>query len=205
MARPREFDETRVLDAARDAFWKKGYEATSTRELVKRTGLTQPSLYNAFGDKRMLFRRALDHYLERTLRERILRLEAVLAPGAAISAFFGEVIERSLADVEQRGCMLVNSALEVTPDDEEMRAAVAAELAQIRDFFHRCLVSAAGNGELVLALPAAEAAAHLLSVLIGIRVLARVDPRPELLNGAASTALAMLRLPPLPQLASQTG
>jgi TetR/AcrR family transcriptional repressor of nem operon len=40
MGRPREFDETEVLDAAVDCFWEHGYEATSTRELADRMGLT---------------------------------------------------------------------------------------------------------------------------------------------------------------------
>lgn len=71
MARPRTFDESMVLTAAVEAFWTHGYEGTSTRDLVKATGLNQPSLYNAFGDKRSLYRRSLDHYLECSVRERI--------------------------------------------------------------------------------------------------------------------------------------
>ena len=54
MARPRTFDEAKILTAAVDAFWVRGYEGTSTRDLVQCTGLNQPSLYNAFGDKRSL-------------------------------------------------------------------------------------------------------------------------------------------------------
>ena len=52
MARPREFDERAVLDAAVQCFWGGGYEGTSLRELIDRTGLTGASIYNAFGDKR---------------------------------------------------------------------------------------------------------------------------------------------------------
>ena len=62
MARPREFDERAVLDAAVQCFWARGYEATSVRDLAQGMGLTSASLYNAFGDKRSLYRRALDHY-----------------------------------------------------------------------------------------------------------------------------------------------
>ena len=50
MARPREFDEGTVLEAAGLCFWKQGYEATSVRDLVAPTGITAGSLYNAFGD-----------------------------------------------------------------------------------------------------------------------------------------------------------
>ena len=64
LARPREFDEGAVLDAAVPCFWKQGYEATLVRSWAARTGITAASLYNAFGDKRGLYQKALDHYVE---------------------------------------------------------------------------------------------------------------------------------------------
>ncbi|HEY2607315.1 TetR/AcrR family transcriptional regulator [Paraburkholderia sp. RL18-103-BIB-C] len=198
MARPRGFDEQEVLEAASAAFWSKGYEATSTRDLVKSTGLTQPSLYNAFGDKRGLFLRALDHYLEHILRERINRLEKTVSPAQSITLFFHEVIERAIADPDRRGCMLVNSALETSSDDEAFRQTVAAEMAEIRAFFHRGLVAALQSGEIAAVVPTDDAASHLLATLIGIRVLARVTPQYELLYGAVSPALTLLGLPALP-------
>jgi len=56
------YNENEVLDNAMKAFWSKGYEATSLRDLVKATGINRGSLYNAFPGKRALFMRALDHY-----------------------------------------------------------------------------------------------------------------------------------------------
>ncbi|MFM0341650.1 TetR/AcrR family transcriptional regulator [Paraburkholderia fungorum] len=198
MARPRGFDEHEVLEAAAAAFWSKGYEATSTRDLVKSTGLTQPSLYNAFGDKRGLYLRALEHYLDHTLRERIGRLEATVSPAQGITTFMHEIIERSIADPDRRGCMLVNSALETSSDDEEFRDTVATELADIRAFFYRCLVAARNSGDIPAVISADDAATHLLAILIGVRVLARVDPQRAVLTSAVAPALLLLGLPALP-------
>ncbi|MDR8396380.1 TetR/AcrR family transcriptional regulator [Paraburkholderia sp. USG1] len=198
MARPREFDEHEVLEAASAAFWTKGYVATSTRDLVKSTGLTQPSLYNAFGDKRALYLRALEHYLEHTLRERISRLERTVSPAQGVTLFFHEILERTLADPTKRGCMLVNSALETTSDDEAFREIVATEFAEVRAFFYRCMVAASESGEITAVVSADDAATHLLATLIGVRVLARVDPQPALLIGAIAPALLLLGLPALP-------
>lgn len=197
MGRPREFDEQAVLEAAGEAFWAKGYEGTSTRDLTAHTGLTPSSMYAAFGDKRGLFRRALNHYLDHRLRERMARLEATLSPGQAITGSFDEIIERSVGDKLQRGCMLVNSALEVSPQDAEFQDAIARELAMIERFFHRCFVAGQKSGEIPATHPADDAARHLLSVLLGIRVLARVRPERKLLTGAVRQALKMLDLPPL--------
>jgi TetR/AcrR family transcriptional repressor of nem operon len=198
MPRPRNFNESSVLEAAGDMFWAKGYEATSTRDLVKCTGLSQPSLYNAFGDKRGLFRRALEHYLDRTMRERITRLEASLSPAHAISAFLAEIVDRSVCDVHQRGCMLVNSALEVSAEDEDLRQAIDQELTLMRSFFHRCLLAAEKNGEITLTLDAQAIATNLLAIQLGVRVMARVNPDRASLTAAVAPVLAMLGLPPLP-------
>jgi TetR/AcrR family transcriptional repressor of nem operon len=75
MARPREFDETTVLEAAMNCFWTQGFEQTSVRDLAERMGITGASLYNAFGDKRSLYRQAFVHYLAQTVRDRVARLE----------------------------------------------------------------------------------------------------------------------------------
>ena len=97
MARPREFDEDTVLEAAMRCFWAQGYDATSVRDLAAEMGITGASLYNAFGDKRSLYRRAWDRYLTHSVHDRMARLSDV-PPLAAIAGFFDEIVERSVAD-----------------------------------------------------------------------------------------------------------
>ncbi len=63
MARLREFDENKILEIVRDLFWHKGFEATSYADLSSATGLGRGSLYAAFGDKHVLYHRALMLYL----------------------------------------------------------------------------------------------------------------------------------------------
>jgi TetR/AcrR family transcriptional repressor of nem operon len=198
MARPREFDEEKVLEAAGAAFWARGYDGTSTRELSAVTGLTASSLYAAFGDKQGLFHRAFDRYLDQTLHERMTRLGALPAPALAITSFFHEMIERSLGDPQHRGCLLVNSATGAAPEDTETRQAVAAELVRIEDFFRDRFAAAQAAGEVPATHDAGDAAAQLLAVLMGIRVFARARPERKLLTNAVRPMLAALGLPPLP-------
>jgi TetR/AcrR family transcriptional regulator, transcriptional repressor for nem operon len=192
MARPREFDEAAVLDAAVLCFWAQGYEATSVKDLVEHTGITAASLYNAFGDKRAIYQKALDHYIEGSVADRIRRCEE-LPPCEALEAFFDEIVKRSLSDRDRKGCMLVNAALDVAPHDPEFRNLVAAVLIRIEAFFLKCLKAGQANGTISLALPTEVFARHLLSVLMGVRVLARVRLERPLLEGAVAAALALLR------------
>jgi TetR/AcrR family transcriptional regulator, transcriptional repressor for nem operon len=134
MARPREFDERAVLEAAVLCFWKQGYEATSVRDLVEHTGIAAASLYNAFGDKRALYEKALDHYVEVSIADRIRRCQS-LPPLRALEAFFGEIVKRSLNDRDRKGCMLVNAALDGPPQDPAFRKVVAGALVSIEAFF----------------------------------------------------------------------
>ena len=192
MARPREFDEDTVLDAAMRCFWAQGYDATSVRDLAAEMGITGASLYNAFGDKRSLYRRAWDRYLARSVRDRVARL-AHLPPIDAITGFFEEIVERSVTDGQRRGCLLVNSAMEVALRDTEFGEIVERELVYLEAFFHRCVVAGQQEGTVTSRQSADSLAKLLLSVLLGIRVLARARPQRDVLEGAVSGVLGLLK------------
>jgi TetR/AcrR family transcriptional repressor of nem operon len=194
MARPRAFDEATALDAATDCFWRDGYEATSIRELAAEMGINAPSLYNAFGDKRALFRDVLQRYVERSARARIGRLETSLPPKAAVRAFLGEIVEHSLSG-DRRGCLLVNAALEIAPRDAEMGAEIAGHLGEIEAFFRRSVAAAQADGSAPANRDPADIARMLLGVTLGVRVLARAKPQRELLEGVVRPALGLLDWP----------
>ena len=198
MARPRAFDEEEVLDAAIECFWRQGLETSSVRDLAAGMGIHGPSLYNAFGDKRALFARALERYAETRMRERIRRLESHHPPKDAIAAFFQELVASSLTDADRRGCLVVNSAFEVAPYNEALRPVIAAYLGELEGFFRRCLERAQGEGSIPWHIDPEDGARLFLGVLLGLRVAARSRPEPALLEGMVRSALALLD-PPLPQ------
>jgi TetR/AcrR family transcriptional repressor of nem operon len=192
MARPREFEETAVLEAAIQCFWAKGFEATSMRDLIERMGMTSASVYNAFGDKRALYRRALAHYLESSFGERVIRLETSLPPRQAIERFFVEIIDRSMNDAARRGCMMVNSALEAVPDAPEAQDIIDDFLTRAEGFFQRCVQAGQHDGSISHLQPAQDLGRLLLGVLLGIRVLARAKPQRPLLESVVRPVLALL-------------
>jgi len=195
MARLKEFDEDRALDAAVECFWSRGYEATSVRDLAREMGIGGASLYNAYGDKRALFERVLERYANRSTRERIARLEANHRPREAIHAFLAEVIERSLKDTDRKGCLLVNSALDVAPHDAELGRTVTGYLDEIRSFFRRNVEAANRAGETPPGTDAEALSIHLLGVLMGMRVLARTGARRRTLEAVVQPALDLLGRP----------
>jgi TetR/AcrR family transcriptional regulator, transcriptional repressor for nem operon len=195
MARFKAFNEERAIDAAVDCFWARGYEATSVRDLAESMGIGGASLYNAYGDKRALFSKSLERYANRSMRERIARLEARHRPKQAITAFLAEIIDRSLKDPDRRGCLLVNSALDVAPHDARIGRVVAGYLDEIRAFFRRNLEAAHKAGQVPRTLDPDAVSGHLLGVVLGIRVLARTGAKRRLLDGVARPALDLLESP----------
>lgn len=196
MARPRKFDEHDVLDCAIDCFWQNGFEATTIRDLAEHMGMHGPSLYNAFGDKRQLFAKALERYAECSMRVRIDRLQQTHAPKAAIARFFEELIAASLNDADRRGCFIVNSALEVAPHDDELGGIIAAYLGELEGFFRRCVERGQADGEIAADLVPADMARLFFGLVLGIRVAARAKPRRALLEGMVRPALSLLDRPP---------
>ncbi|MGQ0580509.1 MAG: TetR/AcrR family transcriptional regulator [Reyranella sp.] len=199
MGRLKEFDEAKAIDGAVDCFWARGYEATSVRDLAEHMGIGGTSLYNAYGGKRALFVKALERYADRSSRERIARLEAGGRPKQAIETFLAEIIEKSLNDRARKGCLLVNSALDVAPHDAEIGRVVAGYLDEIRAFFQRNIEAGRRAGQMPRNLDAVAASAHLLGVLLGIRVLARTRPDRTLLESIARPALDLLDPPVRPR------
>jgi TetR/AcrR family transcriptional repressor of nem operon len=196
LARPREFDQSTALDAATQCFWAAGYAATSVRELGESMGLSQASVYNAFGGKRALFTQCLDHYLDATMRARITRLEQSLPPRLAIETFLHEIVERSLES--RLGCMLANTALEVAPHDTAIAAIIAERMSELESFFRRCTEAGQRDGTIAASVDPIATAQLLLTTVMGLRVLARGYPQRELLEGAARQALSVLGSPTTP-------
>jgi TetR/AcrR family transcriptional repressor of nem operon len=192
MARPKEFDEAAALDSAIDCFRQRGYHATSIRDLAAFMGLGGASLYNCFGGKRALFVRALERYLDRSVRARLRRLEESFPPKRVIPAFFKEVIDRSLNDRTRGGCLLINSALEIGPHDRKLGPKIARYIGEIEEFFRRTILAAQADGSMAANLNAADIARLLLGILLGIRVLARTRPDHALLEGMVRPALGLL-------------
>lgn len=123
VGRPREFDEKAVLEAAMDVFWSKGFESASLTELCRSTGLHKGSLYQAFGDKHQLFMRALQHYAECEFVEVLAVVSEQATPLENILAVVHKIIDIAGHD---RGCLMINTMVELAPHDSRVREAVLA-------------------------------------------------------------------------------
>ena len=118
VGRPREFDEEQVLTAAMEAFWRKGYEATSLADLTACTRLNKASLYRVFGDKHELFKAALKNYADMEYRKVLAVVSETASPLANIRAIVRKICDDACTD---KGCLMINSLVELAPHDPEVK------------------------------------------------------------------------------------
>lgn len=109
--RPRKFDEDEVLDKAIDVFWELGYEASDTETLAKRTGLTKPSLYNAFGAKEDLFVAAINRYRQTRSRASLDAMAKADTPSEGIRDYFINLANNVASPNHPSGCLIMSIAM----------------------------------------------------------------------------------------------
>jgi TetR/AcrR family transcriptional regulator, transcriptional repressor for nem operon len=187
VARPREFDETDVLDRALDAFWARGYDATSIEHLVEATGLGRASLYGAFGDKEQLFRRVMQRYLARA-RADVEQITEGLQGRQALEAFLRSRVTSRDA---RPGCFLQMSATSGT-SPPLVQDALAAGSEEATSWLRRYVSEAIRLGELAKNTDV-DSVVGMLGVLVaGLTASAKAGQAPEELERAIQSALSLL-------------
>ncbi|RKT85745.1 TetR/AcrR family transcriptional regulator, transcriptional repressor for nem operon [Saccharopolyspora antimicrobica] len=176
MARPRKFDEARVIDAAMDTFWRRGYEATSTRDLSETTELGPSSLYNAFGDKHGLYLRSLRKYQETATVEQVALLRAPGPVADRLRNLLTTGIDTDLSGTDRPGCFAINAAIERAAGDPDVRDEVRRNFATVEEALREVLAEGQRSGEIDPGRSAEVLARQVLSTYYGLRVLARVQP-----------------------------
>lgn len=186
------FDTESTLTKAMEAFWVRGYEATSMQDLVDCMGIGRGSLYATFGDKRSLFIQALQLYDRRHRRDWTARLSELQSGRSAIMAVFDGVIVATIDGGCRNGCLLMNTALELSPHDEEIGEIVSQCLVHMEAFFVEQLERAKEDGEVSPDLCSDETAKILLALLVSLRVFTRARPDPDMMRTVAAKAEALL-------------
>lgn len=121
MARPREFEIDEALDKAMDAFWSKGYEATSMADLTEAMGLKKGSIYTAFGDKHSLFIDALTKYTDTTYAHFKTIFAEAKTPYEGMRMFLTDaLVDYASGGKERKGCFATNTLVELGPHDSEV-------------------------------------------------------------------------------------
>ncbi|WP_399926002.1 TetR/AcrR family transcriptional regulator [Streptomyces kanamyceticus] len=193
MARPRQFDEQDAVVRATELFWRRGYHATSVRDLGDELKLTPSSLYRTFTDKHTLFLRALDHYraTESAQAERLL--DADDRPIRHVLRDWMLWLVTCPPDGEPgRGCFVVNTATELGTTDDQVSQRTEAAFEVTRQALRSLLLQGRRKGELPADLDVDAAVELLFTTVLGLRVRERAGHDPARLATAIDVAIRAL-------------
>lgn len=182
MARTREFDETRALDAMGEVFWRKGFEGASYADLMAAAGLGKGSLYAAFGDKVALYRATLKRYVDVEIKALAgLLNDRERSALGRISATYDYAIAAVEDRADRRGCFLCNAGVDMAAHDAEVEKIVQDAFAAACGAYEAAGRAAGGvNG----------VGDHLFAVFLGLRVMAKAGAPATTMRQAKEAALA---------------
>jgi TetR/AcrR family transcriptional repressor of nem operon len=173
VTRSKEFEPEQVVGAAVDVFWRRGYSNTSMQDLVDHLGIGRGSIYATFGSKHELWVRALDRYCEDGAQAILDMLDAQGPLLPRLRGALVAMVDNDLNDRDRKGCMLVNAAMETLPLDSDTAALAHRNFTQIEQGIERAIRRAQSENEVASSVDAAATAAFLLTLIEGLRVVAK--------------------------------
>jgi AcrR family transcriptional regulator len=171
--RPRGFDRDQALDAAVRLFWTRGYEATSISDLTKAMGVSPPSLYGAFGDKKRLFLESVDRYQQGLGQLAQAALTEEPTAEAAVRRLLMGVVDLFADPSKPKGCLVVLGATNCAAESEDMFEALAARRRAAEAAVQARIAAGAEAGELAANADVGALADLVTGTLYGLAVKAK--------------------------------
>jgi len=165
--RPRCFNLEEALDRSLLLFWEKGFQKTSLDEIAEAVGVKKPSLYAAFGDKEMLFRKVLERYSGK-LSEPVQALDRYDDVREAINAFIELGIATGCANGHARGCLLASAFADSTLLPPNLAKEIKALVNQADQAIAKRLKKAVRDGQLPADVDVKGTAKFLTTLMQGV-------------------------------------
>ena len=163
-------------------------------DIVRATGVSRYGLYGTFGNKRELFEKALDRYADGMGKQSFLRLLEPQASLQHIRAIFDERVAYMCDMEERKGCLFIHTAMQLAPEDDELRGVLKTFMKRISKVFAVGLESAKEQGDVRADLDVQAAGEALTSTMFGLAVLGRTGFSRDELESIVDTTMASLAI-----------
>ena len=173
--RPRVFIEEEALDKAMQLFWKYGYEATSTEDLLAAMKIGKGSMYHNFGGKRDVFKLAVDKYLKDFVKYFTKAINESNNPMEFLRDFFRGIATRDIAD-HKKGCFMGNIMAELANIDPNLEKKAIDVMRKFEQILKTEIIKAKENGRLKSKEDSKLLARYLLNLWNGTNITGRMYP-----------------------------
>lgn len=169
MARPSSFDREDALSNARNLFWRKGFHATSLKDIEAALSLKPGSIYAAFGSKKELFSEALSFYSRGVEEEFHSFMARFDSPLSGLIGYVRSITRTSETKVPSNACMVFKTALELANEDSDLKELATQKLAGMAKLFAKAFEDARKAGEIEDNVDPHRAALKLQASIAGLR------------------------------------
>ncbi len=187
--RPLSFDRDAALRQAMLLFWRHGYEGTSLNALTTALGVTPPSIYAAFGDKKRLFRDAVRLYSAGGAASATI-IDGAATARAAAEGLLGAAAHGFTGPDTPPGCLMASAAISGSAKSADVQAELAQLRGDVEQHLRRRIAASVVDGELPATADAAALAGLVMAVIQGMSTLARDGATRDHLLAIAGVAMA---------------
>ncbi len=175
MAKSAKFDRQVVIEKATNLYWKKGFHATSMRNLQDEIDMRPGSIYAAFGNKDGLFKETLKHYTETAIAQLQQCIDEHASPVAALKAFVTLLVIDAQVNAPNGMCMLAKTISELTEADKELIDTTKGHLGEIANEFVKLIKQAQVLGEIGQDKNPEDIANYIQVQIAGLRTFAKIS------------------------------
>ncbi|SEK94531.1 TetR/AcrR family transcriptional regulator [Pacificibacter marinus] len=195
MARAANYDRDGALDAAMILFWRKGYHATSLKDLEAALHMKPGSIYAAFESKENLYLLAIERYFEASLKGFRAEMSKAVTPLAGLAAQFQNYANLAQEDSSRQACMLMKTVVDTASTDPKIAAASLRYLDQMCGEFAEAFEAARAAGQLPCDADPMRLARRFQANISALRVeLLRKTPQDDISKLAADMAKETMAL-----------
>lgn len=189
MGRTVEFERDHVVGQAMEVFWNQGYHGSSMGDLKQAMGLNPGSIYAAFGSKQELLLACLERYAAAAQARFREFGDSSCTAKQAFRKIFDFIIDQISSEETSRGCLMVNTLLELAADEGAGGKAARGYLEKNKQIFGEILEDVAAKGEISSPRPVDELAAFLLGTIYSLRVMGKAKADRQTLESIRDQAL----------------
>jgi len=190
--RPREFDADRALDSAMRVFWAQGFAGTSLDHLAKAMRMNRPSIANAFGDKKGVYRLTLARFVEMMKAEVGATLAGESDLRKALTAFYDAAIDVYSGSRWAPGCFVFCTAPVEAPLHPDVQRDLGRIIGELDGLLAARFARAQRDGDFPRAANVDEVGRLAQAVLHSLAIRARTGESRSKLAVMARRAVQML-------------
>lgn len=180
MPRPAQYNLDDVTERALRLFWRKGYGATSMKDLEQVLDMRPGSIYAAFGSKSGLFEASLNRYLRDMVAGVLALSDSGESPLQALCQLLRD-LARACAQAGEPGqwpvpsCMAIKVMLELDDQDAALMRRLHQAFADVERNLATLVAMGQEQGEIRNDLDPERLARVIQSQIMGVRVFAHRD------------------------------